>query len=272
MSKLGETLRARRVELGLSLEQVEDAIKVRAKILGYIERGEYDRLPNPGYVRGYISSYARFLELDSPSLLSMYRAETGATTRRSLNKLPQSGVAVAPMGQQHAVPWRAAVAIALAVVLLSLAIWGIARLASRKPDSETRKGPKIVETTGTVSATSTVESTGSAETTGMPSDPAGTDGASSAIVTTDSPPFTLGIKVSQGGASWFKVTIDGQVAYEGVLTAGQKRDFEVTGEAVVRVGKPEAATVTRDGKPVAVERVNNLGEVTIRADEPGPGE
>ena len=41
-------------------------------------RGDYDRLPNPGYVRGYISSYARYLELDAEPLLAMYRAETGA--------------------------------------------------------------------------------------------------------------------------------------------------------------------------------------------------
>ena len=78
MGQLGDTLRERRIALGITLEQAEEGTKIRGKLLEALEDGDYGRLPNPGYVRGYISSYARYLELDPVPLLAMYQAETGA--------------------------------------------------------------------------------------------------------------------------------------------------------------------------------------------------
>ena len=52
MGQLGDTLRERRMSLGISLETAEDDTKIRARLLKWLEEGEYDRLPNPGYVRG----------------------------------------------------------------------------------------------------------------------------------------------------------------------------------------------------------------------------
>ena len=59
MGQLGDTLRDRRISLGISLETAENDTKIRARLLEALEAGEYDKLPNPGYVRGYVSSYSR---------------------------------------------------------------------------------------------------------------------------------------------------------------------------------------------------------------------
>ena len=74
MGQLGDTLRERRMSLGISLETAENDTKIRGRLLKALEDGEYARLPNPGYVRGYVSSYARYLELDPVPLLAMHRA------------------------------------------------------------------------------------------------------------------------------------------------------------------------------------------------------
>ncbi len=121
MGQLGDTLRERRTTLGISLEQAEESTRIRGKLLAALEAGDYARLPNPGYVRGYVSSYAKFLELDPVPLLAMYRSETGAGRYHDINLVDDE--AVAPRGEQHAVPWKAGLIAVLVVGLLAAAIW-----------------------------------------------------------------------------------------------------------------------------------------------------
>lgn len=224
MGQLGDTLRQRRISLGLSLEQAEADTKIRARLLDALEEGDYGKLPNPGYVRGYVSSYARYLELDPVPLLAMYRAETGAGRFHDIN-LPDE--AVTPRHQQHAVPWRVPILALVIVVIVSLGVWVVSQ-ALRGPQK-----PPPIPATPSQTATSTANGPGA---------PAAAK------------PFVLKVAVSRNGASAVKVTIDGRVAYDGTLTAGQQKEFQVAGSAVVIVGKPSQVTVTRDGKKVALGR------------------
>lgn len=247
MGRLGDTLRERRIALGVTLEQAEEGTRIRERLLAAIEEGQYDRLPNPGYVRGYISSYARFLELDPVPLLNMYKAETGAGRFHELN-LPQVEEAVAPTGQQHAVPWRGAVAVALVLALLSLAVWAVTRIWSG-PEPTPPEPATVTENTSTTSTETTKPAV-------KPKTPAPVKEL----------PFTLKVKVAEDGASWLKVTVDGRPAYEGTLTGGQDKEFEVAKQAQVRIGKPEAVTVTRDGKAVKIDTSADIGVVNLKAE------
>ncbi|HET6350917.1 MAG TPA: RodZ domain-containing protein [Coriobacteriia bacterium] len=259
MSKLGDTLRERRIALGLSVEQVEQATRIRGKLLEALEEGHYDRLPNPGYVRGYISSYGRFLELDTVPLLNMYKAETGAVRRADLN-LPQVGEAVKPTGQQHAIPWRAAIAVAAVVAVLSFGIWMVVKLTS-KPETPTPVPTSAAENT----PANTQETTQSA--------PAGskaeTDSASSAgdnkPVEATAQPFTVKVTVDADGASWLTVKVDGKNAYAGTLAGGQSKQWEVTKKVSMEIGRPESVKVTRDGKAVKITDTGNVGIVKLNA-------
>jgi hypothetical protein len=76
-------------------------------------------------------------------------------------------------------------------------------------------------------------------------------------------PFTLKVVVAADGASWLRVTIDDKTAYEGTLTGGQSKEFEVPKEARLRIGKPEAVTVLKDGQPVVISKAGDVGNVTI---------
>jgi cytoskeletal protein RodZ len=251
VGKLGDTLRERRAALGLSLQQVEEGTRIRARLLQALEEGNYERLPNPGYVRGYVSSYARFLELDPVPLLNMYKAETGAGRFHDLN-LPQAEEAVAPTGQQHAIPWRAAVGVALIVALLSFAAWAVARIWTG-PEPPPPEPAPIVEPTPSAEPAAEEQT----EVVKPAPKPAAT-----------AQPFTLTVRVDPDGASWLRVTVDGKTAYEGVLTAGQSKDFEVAEEASVRIGRLESVTVLRDGKAVKAEDEGDIGVVTLSAAPP----
>lgn len=247
MAYLGDTLRERRTQLGVTLEQAEAATRIRVRMLQALESGDYSALPDPGYVRGYISSYARYLELDPLPLHAMYKAESG-TGRVKHIELPHADEAVARTGEQHAVPWRAALGVFAVIAVASLIIWGVLRL-NRAPETPP---PVPVTPTEQTSTTPPVEETAPVEVT--PTEPA-TQNA------TEAQPFTLLVEVRQNGASWLEITVDDKSAYVGTLTGGQSKQFEVADSASIVVGKPEDVTITRDGKPVAIKN----SKVTLEA-------
>ncbi|MCL6632738.1 MAG: DUF4115 domain-containing protein [Alicyclobacillus herbarius] len=69
MRDVGETLRRRREEMGLDLNQVEQMTKIRKRYLMAIEQGDWSSLPGEVYGRGFVRSYAEVLGLDGLELL-----------------------------------------------------------------------------------------------------------------------------------------------------------------------------------------------------------
>lgn len=65
--KIGRSLELARKERGLSLHQVEEETKIRARYLRELERENFDVLP-PVYVQGSLKTYANFLGLDGEAL------------------------------------------------------------------------------------------------------------------------------------------------------------------------------------------------------------
>lgn len=76
-SNPGDRLRQVREARGLSLERVSEELNLTAAVVGYIERGEFDRLPGHTFARGYIRTYARLLELDQAELVDEFDRFTG---------------------------------------------------------------------------------------------------------------------------------------------------------------------------------------------------
>ena len=66
-SKIGQILRQARKEQGLSLQEVEQATKIRARYLKELEEGNFSVLPAV-YVRGSLKTYADHLHLDGEAL------------------------------------------------------------------------------------------------------------------------------------------------------------------------------------------------------------
>jgi cytoskeletal protein RodZ len=255
MGQLGDTLKERRLALGIPIERAEEATKIRAKMLLALEDSDYARLPNPGYVRGYISSYARFLELDSVPLLAMYRAETGSTR---FHDIAPPDEAVRPRGEQHQVPWRVGVVVVVILAVLSIVIW--AALGAKHGPG---KVPPIPTTPGSQSATGSVTPSGDSTSSKSPAtQPRSTTHARLT-------PFTLKVTVASGSASWLNITIDGKQAYAGSLTGGSSKSFQVTKKAVVQVGRPSSVSVYRDGKQAAIPSTSGTSTLVLNAD-PAP--
>ena len=72
MDELGHILREARETKGLTLDEAQEETRINSRYLAALENGEYDKLPTPVHVRGFLRNYARFLGLDSQPLLERY--------------------------------------------------------------------------------------------------------------------------------------------------------------------------------------------------------
>lgn len=72
MNGLGEFLRAEREKRHITIEQVASATKINVKLLHALENDNYDALPAKPFVRGFVTSYSRYVGLDSHEVLQKF--------------------------------------------------------------------------------------------------------------------------------------------------------------------------------------------------------
>ncbi|HET8955485.1 MAG TPA: helix-turn-helix domain-containing protein [Solirubrobacterales bacterium] len=84
---VGNKLRAARTRRKLSLQDAEEATKIRARYLGALEEEDWDQLPGDTYARAFIRTYAALLGLDGDRLAEEQRRLRGAS--RPGERLPR---------------------------------------------------------------------------------------------------------------------------------------------------------------------------------------
>ena len=72
MFEIGSTLREARRRRGLELADCERATRIRGRHLAAIEEEQWDRLPEPVYVRAFLRTYATFLDVDPRLVLDEF--------------------------------------------------------------------------------------------------------------------------------------------------------------------------------------------------------
>ncbi len=124
MGQLGAKLKRARLDLGLSLEELQQRTKIQKHYLEGIEAGDYSAIPGPFYVRAFIKRYAQTVGLDGDALLAEHKSE-----------LPQEPAAAAPADHfaRRTEPKRRSsgpmpeampkILVALFIVFILLVIW-----------------------------------------------------------------------------------------------------------------------------------------------------
>ena len=72
---VGETLQTARERKGVDLYRAERDTKIRLRYLSALEDGDYDELPAPVYVKGFLRNYAIYLGLDPEEVLDRWHDE-----------------------------------------------------------------------------------------------------------------------------------------------------------------------------------------------------
>ena len=62
--RLGDLMRGERATLGKSLLDVQRELKIKATYIAAIEHADVSAFETPGFIAGYVRSYARYLGMD----------------------------------------------------------------------------------------------------------------------------------------------------------------------------------------------------------------
>lgn len=79
---LGDRLKKARIRRKISIAEVEEGTRIRAKFILALESDSWEQIPSEVYGRGYLERYAAFLQLPVPEIMGQYDRERSLYARR----------------------------------------------------------------------------------------------------------------------------------------------------------------------------------------------
>mgnify|MGYP003810953289 CR=1 FL=1 len=89
MKEIGEYLKNRRNELGISLDEIEQVLKIRKKYLVALEEGDDSVLPGKTYFIGYLRNYANYLQVDQDFVNQLIDKSESETVSKPIDQVPR---------------------------------------------------------------------------------------------------------------------------------------------------------------------------------------
>jgi cytoskeletal protein RodZ len=251
---IGNTLREARIRRGLSTVDVENVTKIRKKYLEALEENDFEVLPGPTVVKGFLRSYALFLKLDPELLLYEYRSqyeshkeETGPlrTEMTQQRRSPTSAERKKKRTRRSQRGYATAAVVAIIIIVV------IAYFGARQGG----KGPAVLGEGNLPSSTSAATSTTIAvQTTSTSSTVPASTSSSVAVATTTGQNVTMVLTVTQGSC-WLVVREDdesGKELYAGTLSAGGQQTFNSAKRFWLRAGIPDNVSIHVNGTSFSV--------------------
>lgn len=122
---IGGALKEARRRAGIDIREAEDRTKIRARYLRALEAEDWEALPAPAYVRGFLRTYGDLLGIDGEALADEYRR------RHEVGEQAVAGLASEPMLRERrrepgAWPssWITLIVAAIAAIIILLVILG----------------------------------------------------------------------------------------------------------------------------------------------------
>lgn len=84
MTGLGILLQETREAQGLTIEDMVQRTKIRADFLQALEQGDFERIPDPAYIRPFLRTYARALGLEEDRISLEFEARAAASFQQEL--------------------------------------------------------------------------------------------------------------------------------------------------------------------------------------------
>lgn len=83
--RLGDLMRGERATMGKSLLDVQRELRIKAAYIAAIENCDPEAFDTPGFIAGYVRSYARYLGMDPDSTFQKFCAESGFITAHGMS-------------------------------------------------------------------------------------------------------------------------------------------------------------------------------------------
>jgi cytoskeleton protein RodZ len=272
----GDLLCQQREALGLDLDDVAAALKIKPGYLAALEAGRPDLLPGPAYAIGFVRAYGDHLGLDGNEILRRFKAESAALDTKPDLAFPM------PLGERS-IPGGKMLMVALILALCGYGTWyyvstgersrpervaqlppELAALTVGEPRSEATAEPAAARPPTEAQLAATPQASGPAATEAAPAeDKAGAlPVASAALVMPAAPAAT-----PQTDASHTYGAVDGTARIVIRATADSWVQIRSTDQAPLftRVLKPGETYLVPD-RPGVSMRTGNAGGLEITVD------
>ena len=83
--RLGDVMRGERATMGKSLLDVQRELRIKAAYIAAIENCDPEAFDTPGFIAGYVRSYARYLNMDPDKAFAGFCAESGFTVAHGMS-------------------------------------------------------------------------------------------------------------------------------------------------------------------------------------------
>jgi cytoskeletal protein RodZ len=273
-AEIGRILEQKRKERGLSLEEVEQATKIRKRYLTGLEREDYTILPDAVYARGFLKTYANYLGLDGEALSQHLRSNRKPRRERGINynTRPDSDFEmplITPRGlrgtQKHKISTSAILTLLVAILVLIAvigALYFVGRGVQTSKDSNPpsaepppRQEQQIVADRENAPEEGPAKEAAAGSKAGNDEKPAG---AQRSV-----PPDKLQVLVNvRERPSWILIRTDGTAAYEQVAQPGFSKTFEAEQQLYIKSGDAGAVTVEINGQDAGT--LGDAGEIVAR--------
>ncbi|HRK89536.1 MAG TPA: DUF4115 domain-containing protein [Anaerolineales bacterium] len=264
-AEIGVQLRQRRELISLTFEEVERHTHLRTVFVKALEEGAFDKLPSPVQTRGMLVNYATFLDLDVDAILLRFADALQARRREKYAETPREKIQTQV---RPSMPFlRTFIAsdlifgLMMIVVLSALAIWGVGSVIRIQEEQVEPTAPSIVEVLGDASLpTASPEATFVAvEDPGLATSAAG--GVEIPAVEATQPDFSANVTVSVFALErvFVRISVDGEIAFEGRLAPRETRVFEAEEQVVILTGDGSALRITYNGRDLGL--MGGIGEV-----------
>ena len=255
--EIGQKIHEQRENLGLSLSDVERHTHIRSHYLQRIEEGRIDLLPSSVQGRGMVSSYARFLEMETESILLRFAEGLQAERMQKLAEQQKPQEEKPKKITRKMPPWRmlltpdVLVGGGVVVLFLALSIWGISRISSVKKENSQPTAPSISQILlnssddlGTTTATFQSEFVSpDMEFNGTPIAQTGGSEilATATFPVIDNAPLQIYIVAHQ--RAWMRIISDGKEVYRGRVVPGNAYPFSGNEQVELLTGNAAALQV-----------------------------
>ncbi len=88
--RLGDLMRGERATMGKSLLDVQRELKIKAAYIAAIENADPSAFDTPGFIAGYVRSYARYLHMDPDWAFDTFCLESGFATAHGMSAAASS--------------------------------------------------------------------------------------------------------------------------------------------------------------------------------------
>jgi cytoskeleton protein RodZ len=279
----GQRLRAAREKKGLARAEIAQRLKLPLRLVARIEDDDYSGMDEGVYLRGYLSSYARLVEIPTVAAESVAAQHTRAAPLVATGKVSRSRY----LFDRYSV---SATYLILTALIVVPAVWlathgGLEQNLARTtpldspgtsiavPPSDTAATAADGNTIGTDTPNDAAEApaadaSSTAATTEPPKPqeqmpvvasmaPFGTSTATPPAAPAEAQPakpaatgaHSLTLKLT--AASWVEIlSADGSKLEYGLLPAGAEKTYSSDGALSVRLGNADGAEVVVDGKPI----------------------